>query len=90
MFVFEHLINRAILLLGMGPVVQLFTAQAQPIVQCIEIIKDGFGHKQPPPQKLDLVLNLSLLPFRSRGAGHRLHHIVVHQGQEPGMEYPVL
>lgn len=38
-FVFEHFGNRAILLLGMGPVSQFLTAQAQPGVQRIEIIK---------------------------------------------------
>lgn len=68
-FAFETLCNRAIRLLGMGTVCKLFTAQAQPIVQRIEIIKSGLGHKQPAPQKLNLVLDLSLLPTRSGRAG---------------------
>ncbi|WP_127112710.1 hypothetical protein [Shimia sediminis] len=69
----EQLCKHAIRLLGLGPVCQLFAAQPRPIVQRIEVIKVRFGHKQPAAQKSDLVLNLSLLPAHSQGAGNRLH-----------------
>ena len=89
-FVFEYLSNRAIVLFGMGPIGQFLATQAQPVVQRIEIIKGRFGRKQPAAQKLDLVLDLPLLPTRCGRAGNRFHDVMVHQGQEPGMEYPVL
>src|SRR6056297_1173026 len=56
--------NRAILLIGMPTVYQLLAAQPQPGIQRVQIAKSKPGSEQLAAQKLDLVLDLTLLPAR--------------------------
>lgn len=48
------------------------------------------GGEAAPTHILDLLLDLALLPTRSRRAGYRLDHIVAHQSEEAGIEMPLL
>jgi len=74
----------------MQAVGQLFAAQAQPVIQRIQIVKSKPGSEQLATQKLDLVLDLPLLPARGGGAGDGFDDIMVHQGQKAWMKDPIL
>src|SRR3546814_17401446 len=48
------------------------------------------GLEEATPDRLHLVLDLTLLPSRRRRAGGRLDHIMVGHDQEPPVEDPLL
>ena len=52
-------------------------ALGQPLVQRLEVGKAGQRREQPFADIADLVLDLTLLPTRGRGASDRLEDIVV-------------
>ena len=74
----------------MQAVGQLFAAQAQPVIQRIQIVKGKLWAEQLATQKLDLVLNLTLFPSRGGSASDGFDDIVVHQGQKAWMKDPIL
>ena len=87
----EGLSDRHILLLWMrlhrGP------AQAlcfQPSVQLLKAGEAQPGLKEATPDRLDLVLDLPLLPARRRRTGGRLDHVVIGHDQEPAVEDALL
>ncbi|RBI66595.1 hypothetical protein DQW77_17950, partial [Roseovarius sp. TE539] len=80
----------AMLLISMAAFSQLLAAQQKPGIQRRQIVKGQPGSEELATQKLHLVLDLTLLPSRSGGAGDRFDDIVVHQGQKAWVKDPVL
>ena len=74
----------------MVAVSQFLAAQAQPVIQRIQIVKGKPWTEQFAAQELDLVLDLTLLPARGGRAGDGFDDIMVHQGQKAWMKDPIL
>jgi hypothetical protein len=62
----------------------------QPGVQLVEALDPQPRREEPLAHQADLVLDLALLPARSRRAGDRLHQIVAAHLQEAAVEPPLL
>src|SRR3546814_441434 len=62
----------------------------QPAIELIEAGEPQPGLEEATPDRLHLVLDLTLLPSRRRRAGGRLDHIMVGHDQEPPVEDPLL
>ena len=81
------------LIAHLGMFVCLGISNAAIFKPCIEF---GIGlvlrarHKVPAADHADLVLNLTLLPARRRGAGNRFHQIVTAHLLEPPVIGPIL
>ena len=83
--------NRHIAILGMR--LHRCPAEAlglQPPVQLLEAGEPQPGLEEPPPDRLDLVLYLPLLPACRWRTSGRLDHVMVGHDQEAAVEHPVL
>jgi hypothetical protein len=62
----------------------------QPAVQLLEAGEPQPGLEEATADRLDLVLDLTLLPARCRRTGGRLDHVVIGHDQEPAVEDALL